>query len=102
MVNEPVDLDERRDIQEQKSIEIRRRLEEFQDDMIIVKRHQSELENLLLATPAKTWSEAATKALYLLEQFAGTTEAQNSRHQELIAQTIIDLDRLRSRPQEKP
>jgi len=101
MANDPVDLDERRDIQVQKSIEIRRLLQEFQDDLVTSKLRQSELEILLLATPAKTWAEAAGKASYLLQLFSATPEAQVSGRKELITHTILDLDRLRSRPQEK-
>jgi len=102
MANEPVDLDERRDIQVRKAIEIRRRLSEYQEDLASAKLHQSELENLLLVTPAKTWSEVAVKAVYLLQQFSSTPEAQDPRRQEIIGHTILELNHLRNRPQEKP
>lgn len=101
MVNEPVDLDERRDVQVQKSIEIRRRLQEFQDDLVVSSKRQNELEILLLATPAKTWSDVASKALYLLQLFSETPDSQISGRKELIAHTILDLERLRELPHEK-
>jgi len=98
MTNNPVDLDGRRDLRAQKSNEIRRRIQELQDDLEISKLRQCELETLLLATPAQTWQEAAAKASYLLELFSSTLEAQDPTRKKLISHTINDLDRLRSRP----
>jgi len=100
MTNDPVDLDERRDIRAQKAMDIRQRLQEFQDDLETSKRLQRELENLLFATQARTWPEAAEKALYLLQLFSATPEAQDPGCKERIKQTLLDLNRLRTRPQD--
>ena len=66
MKDEPVDLDEHRGMAAQIATDIRRqRLHEFQVDQAALRRRQEELEKLLLAAPAETWPEAATKAQYL-------------------------------------
>jgi hypothetical protein len=45
----------------------------------------------LLAAPAATSPEAAAKARYLLKLFAATPDAQDSRHQQLIAAVLDDF-----------
>jgi hypothetical protein len=52
------------------------------------------LESQLLAAPAANWHEAAEKARYLLNLFAGTLGAQDPRRQKLIAAVIADFKRL--------
>ena len=84
-----------------KATEIRReRLHEFEADQAALQRHKEELEHLLLASPAQTWSQAAAKAKYLLHLFATTPEAQDRRRKELIAQAVYDLNRLCDRAEE--
>ncbi len=95
MTDDPVDLDEHRGMAAMKATEIRRqRLYEFQADQAALRRRQEELEKLLLAAPAETWPEAAAKALYLIELFATTPEAQDPRRKRLIADVLEDLTRL--------
>ncbi len=95
MTDDPVDLDEHRSMAAMKATEIRRqRLYEFQADQAALQRQQEELEKLLLAAPAETWPEAAAKALYLIELFATTPEAQDPRRKRLIADALDDLTRL--------
>ena len=94
MTDDPVDLDARRGMAAQKSTEIRRRLHEVQADQAALRHRQDEFEALLLAAPAKTWPEAATKAEYLIRLFAATAEARDPRRQELVAQALDDLARL--------
>ena len=53
------------------------------------------------AAPAKTWSEAAAKAQYLIELFAATPEAQDPRRKELTAHALDDLNRLCDHAKEK-
>ena len=55
---------------------------------------QNELEAHLLAAPAANWREAADKARYLLNLFAGTAGAQDPRTQKLIAAVLTDFKRL--------
>ncbi len=102
MTKNPVDLDEHRGMAAQEVTEDRRqRLHEFQVDQVALRRRQEELENLLLAAPAETWPEAAAKALYLIQLFAATPEAQDPRRKELIAHTLDDLNRLCDRAKEQ-
>lgn len=98
MTDIPVDLDEYRSMASQMAIEThRRRLHEFQADQAALRLRQEELEKLLLDAAAKTWLEAAAKAQYLIQLFADTSEAQDPRRKELIANALDDLTRLSDR-----
>ena len=95
MTDGPVELDSRRGMAAQKATEERRRyLHKLRADQEALRQRQKELENLLLAEPAKTWPEAAVKAQYLIDLFSATLEAQEPGRSELIAQTLDDLTRL--------
>jgi hypothetical protein len=94
MTDEPIALDEHRGMSAQKDTEIRRRLHEVQVDQDALRQRQSELETFLASAPSKTLAEAATKARYLIQLFAGTAEAQDARRQALIAGVLDDLIRL--------
>jgi len=103
MTDNPVELDQHRGMAAQKATETRRQhLHEFQADQAALQRRQEELEKLLLAAPAETWSEAAAKAQYLIQLFAATPEAQDARRNKLIAHTLDDLARLSDRAKEHP
>jgi hypothetical protein len=94
VTDDPVDLDENRDISAQKATEMpRQRLNEFHADQAALLRRQEELKELLLAAPAETWPEDAAKAQYVIQLFAATPEAQDPRRQELIAHALDDLKR---------
>ncbi len=94
MNDQPIDLDEHRGMNAQKDTEMRRRLHEVQVDQAALRERQAELDNFLIAAPAKTFAEAAAKARYLIQLFAGTAEAQDTRRQKLIASVLDDLARL--------
>jgi hypothetical protein len=94
MANEPIELDEHRGMSAQKETEIRRRLHEVHADQTALQERQAELEKLLIVSPAVTWAEAAAKARYLIQLFAGTVEAQDARRQKLIANVLEELTRL--------
>jgi hypothetical protein len=94
MTDEPIALDEHRGMNAQKDTEIRRQLHEVQIDQAELQERQAELEKFLITGPAKTFAEAATKARYLIQLFAGTAEAQDARRQELIVSVLDDLARL--------
>ena len=68
--------------------------------MAALRLRQEELEKLLLAAPAETWTEAAAKAQYLIQLFAATPEAKDPRRKELIAHALEDLTRLCDRAKE--
>ena len=94
MTDNPVELDEHRGMAAQKATEIRRRHSEVQADHAALRQRQAEFEAFLLAAPAATWPEAAAKARYLIQLFAATQEAQDSRHRELIASVLDDFTKL--------
>jgi hypothetical protein len=94
VTDKPVDLDERRGMAAQRDTEIRRCLSGVKADQAAVRARQDELEGFLLATEATTWPEAAAKARFLIQLYAGTPEGQDPRRQKLIASTIAELDRL--------
>jgi hypothetical protein len=94
MTDEPIELDGHRGMIAQKDTEIRRRLHEVQADQAELRERQAELEKFLIAAPAKTFAEAASKARYVVQLFAGTVEAQDPRRQALIAGVLDDLARL--------
>ncbi len=106
MSDEPVELDEHRGMAAQKSTELRRRLRVVRIDQARLRRQRDDFERYLRAAPATTWAQVATKARYLLRLYAAMPEAQDSRHQKLIAGTLDDLARLSARPsggaKEKP
>lgn len=102
MTDDLVDLDEHRSMAAKKATDLRRqRLHEFEADQAALRGRQEELEQLLLATPAATWQEAAAKAKYLIQLFAETPEAQDPRRKKLIAHALDDLARLCDRAQEE-
>jgi len=94
MTDKPVELDGHRGISAQKATEIRRRLHEVQADQAALRSRQQEFERYAIAAPSITWSEAATKARYLIQLFAATPDARDPRRQELIAKVLDDLARL--------
>ena len=76
MTDEPVDLDGRRSAAGRMAADIRRHaLQEFESDREALRRRQEELETQLLASPAETWAEAASKAQYLIRLYAATAHS---------------------------
>ena len=65
-----------------------------QADQAALRSRQQEFERYAIAAPSTTWSEAATKARYLIQLFAATPDARDPRRQELIAKVLDDLARL--------
>jgi hypothetical protein len=94
MIDEPVDLDQRRGMAAQKATDIRRLVSEVEANQRDLRARQDELEAQLMLAPATNWNEASDKARYLLNLFATTVDAQDTRRQTLIAAVIRDLDRL--------
>ena len=91
MTDNPTNLDEHRGMHAQRDTEVRRRLAEVQADQAALHARKKEFENFLLSEPAKTWTEAAAKARYLINLYAHTVDAQDSTRQQLIASTLNDL-----------
>lgn len=103
MNDDPVDLDSRRSMAGRMATNERRHsLKEFEAAQESLRRRQEELEAQLLAEPAETWPEAATKAQYLIRLYAQTSEGQDARRQKLIERTLGDLARLMESDSERP
>jgi hypothetical protein len=94
MIDQTVELDGHRGMAAQKATEIRRLLADVEADANALRTRQAALETQLLAAPAASWAEAASKAHYLLGLFAETQAAQDPRRQTLIANVLDDFKRL--------
>ncbi|MGH6672822.1 MAG: hypothetical protein ACRECV_12730 [Xanthobacteraceae bacterium] len=94
MTDKTIDLDQHRGMAAQKATELRRLLADVEANEKILRLRQDELETQLLAAPATNWQDAADKARYLLNLFAGTAAAQDPRRRRLIAAVIADFNRL--------
>lgn len=94
MTDRTIDLDRHRGMAAQKATELRRLLADVAADAKALRIRQDELEAHLLAAPAANWHEAAEKAGYLLNLFAATITAQDTRRQKLIAAVLVDFKRL--------
>lgn len=96
MTDRTIDLDQHRGMAAQRATELRRLLADVEANEKALRARQDELEAHLVAAPAANWQEAAEKARYLLNLFAGTLAAQDPRRQKLIAAVLADFNRLAS------
>ena len=94
MTDKTIDLDHHRGMAAQRATELRRLLADVAANEKALRIRQDELETHLLAAPAANWHEAAEKAGYLLNLFAATIMAQDTRRQNLIAAVLADFKRL--------
>jgi hypothetical protein len=97
VTDETVDLDQHRGMAAQKATELRRLLADVEANEKALRVRQDELESHLIAAPATNWAEAAEKARYLLNLFAGTLRTEDSRRHRLIAAVLADFERLSDR-----
>ena len=102
MTDETVDLDKRRGMTAQKETKLRRLHAEVREQRNALRARQEALEEQLVAAPAESWEEAAEKARYLLNLFAGSMDAQDPRRQKLIAAELADFSRLAGEPSDEP
>lgn len=94
MTDRTIDLDEHRGMSAQKATDLRRVLADVDAAEKALRLRQEALEKQLIAEPASTWEEAAEKARYLINLFAGTPAAQDPRRKTLIANVLKDFERL--------
>ena len=95
MTEKTIDLDQHRGMTAQKATDLRRLLADVEANERALRLRQDELEAHLLAAPSTNWCEAAEKARYLLNLFAGSLlAAQDPRRQKLIAAVLDDFERL--------
>jgi hypothetical protein len=102
MTDQTIDLDTRRGMMAQKATEVRRLVNEVAADHAKLKARQEELEKFLASAPATSWPEAIEKARYLLSLFSETSEAQDPRRQNLIANLLADFERLLAKAEGVP
>lgn len=94
MTEKTIDLDQHRGMAAQKATDLRRLLADVEANEKALRVRRDELEAHLLAAPSASWREAAEKARYLLNLFAGSVAAQDPRRQKLMAAVLDDFDRL--------
>jgi hypothetical protein len=94
MTDRTIELDQHRGLAAQKATDLRRLVTEVAANEKALRERQADLESHLLAAPAMNWLEAADKARYLLELFASTVAAQDTRRLTLIAAVLDDFNRL--------
>ena len=94
MTERPVDLDKHRGIAAQEATDLRRALAEVESNARQLRERESDLENRLMTVPATSWPEAAVKARYLLNLYAASLSAEDTRHRALVAALFDDFARL--------
>jgi hypothetical protein len=102
MVDQPIALDERRGLAEQRATDIRRRFAEVQADQVTLRQRREELEKLLVVAPAANWREVAEKARYLIAILAQTSAGREPRRSKIIDSVLEDFDRLAAEAGEAP
>ena len=94
MTDKPVDLDQHRGMAAQKATDLRRLLSEVEANEKALRLRQDELEAQLIAAAATSWAEAAEKARYLLELYAATLTAEDTRRRSLVLAVLADFEKL--------
>ncbi len=94
MTDRPVNLDTRRSHDNQIAVEFRRNqsLSYGPDLLAMALVHDALLHSQMLAGPSDRWPDIATKAIFLIESYAKTSEAQEIRVQTLIRRVLHDIE----------
>ncbi|BAQ68328.1 hypothetical protein [Rhodovulum sulfidophilum] len=102
MIDAPIDLDGHRSAAGQHDAEMRRRPVNTEPDSGPSRQpHLEDLEDRMLAEPARSWVEVMEKWRFLLDRYATTPEAGDERVQMLIKRALGDMERLRKREERK-
>ena len=102
MTGDPINLDGRRSVVEQREIELRRRPANSRAPSTHSPNAcPGSLEDDVMEEPARTWVEVMEKWRFLLDRFAKTPEAGDERLQKLIKRALGDMERLRKREEQK-
>ncbi|WP_342738929.1 hypothetical protein [Bradyrhizobium sp. B117] len=94
MTDQPVDLDKHRGMAAQKATDLRRALAEVETNLRELREREADLENRMMTVPAGSWSEAAVKARHLLNLYAASLPAEDTRHRALVAALFDEFARL--------
>jgi hypothetical protein len=94
MNDQPVDLDKHRGMAAQKATDLRRALAEVEANLRELREREADLENRMMTVPATSWAEAAVKARHVLNLYAASLPAEDTRRRALIAALFDDFARL--------
>ncbi len=94
MTDDSIELDGHRGMVARKATDLRRLRLEGRTDTAALSARQEAFERMVVALPAEGWPEAVEKARYLLGLFAETQQAQEPRRRRLIAEVLVDFERL--------
>ena len=94
MTDIPVDLDAHRGMAAQKATDLRRALADVEAQVRELREREAELENRMMSVPATSWPEAAVKARHLLNLYAASLPAEDTRHRALVTALFDDFARL--------
>jgi hypothetical protein len=94
MTDIPVDLDKHRGMAAQKATDLRRALADVEAQVRELRERESELETRMMTVPAMSWPEAAVKARHLLNLYAASLPAEDTRHRALVTALFDDFVRL--------
>ncbi len=96
--DDPIALDKHRGMAAQKATELRRSQREGKDNEAVLRDRQSQLQDEMISTPARTWEAAAEKAEYLISLLADRTDMRDPRLQKLITAVFADFATLSKTP----
>ena len=94
MNDRPVDLDKHRGMAAQKATDLRRALGEVETHARELREREADLEHRMMTVPALSWPEAAVKARHLLNLYAASLPAEDTRHRALVLALFDDFARL--------
>lgn len=94
MPDQPVDLDKHRGMAAQKATDLRRALAEVETHARELREREAALEHRMMSAPAASWPEAAVKARHLLNLYAASLPAEDTRHRALVTTLLDDFARL--------
>jgi len=94
MTDIPVELDKHRGMAAQKATDLRRALADVESNLRELREREADLENRMMTAPAASWPEAAVKARHLLNLYAASLPAEDTRHRALVTALFDDFARL--------
>ncbi|WGD52452.1 hypothetical protein QA641_00400 [Bradyrhizobium sp. CB1650] len=94
MTDLPVNLDKRRGMAAQKATDLPSALADIEANLREVREREADLEKRMMTVPAASWPEAAVKARHLLNLYAASLPAEDTRHRALVAALFDDFARL--------
>lgn len=94
MSGDPIDLDRRRGMAEQKATDIRRIVADVESRAEELRERQQVIEDHIVSERAISWPEAAAKARYVLNLYTTMLDEQDTRHHQLVDAVLADFTRL--------